>query len=113
MTSSLRASDPVAKHPARLVVMCGLAIAIAVLVSSPAAAQTDPALAAAVAASHRSPQNVARDPHRHPLEVLSFFGVKPTDTVLEILPGSRGYYMEILAPYPREHGRYIAANRDS
>ena len=34
------------------------------------------------------------------------------DTVVEILPGSGAYYMEILAPYLRERGRYIAANRD-
>jgi predicted methyltransferase len=32
--------------------------------------------------------------------------------VVEILPGSGGYYMEILAPWLRDKGRYIAANRD-
>jgi predicted methyltransferase len=32
--------------------------------------------------------------------------------VVEILPGSGGYYMEILAPYLKANGRYIAANRD-
>ena len=30
----------------------------------------------------------------------------------EILPGSGGYYMEILAPWLMERGAYIAANRD-
>jgi len=65
-----------------------------------------------VAASHRSPRNVARDRFRHPLETLLFFGVKENSTVVEILPGSAGYYMEILAPYLKERGRYIAANRD-
>ncbi len=53
-----------------------------------------------------------RDPYRHPLETLEFFGVKPTATVVEILPGASGYYLEILAPYLKERGRYIAAGRD-
>lgn len=89
-----------------------VALAAAAALQSPAVAQPDPALAAAVASRDRTPQNVARDRYRHPLEVLLFFGVKPTDTVVEILPGSSAYYMEILAPYLRERGRYIAANRD-
>ena len=39
-----------------------------------------------------------RDHYRHPAETLAFFGVKPTDTVVEIWPGG-GWYTEILAPY--------------
>jgi len=39
---------------------------------------------------------------------LMFFGVMPTQTVIEITPGS-GWYSEILAPYLRDGGRYIAA----
>jgi predicted methyltransferase len=89
-----------------------LCAAAALLPASARAQTAATALARAVAAPHRSPANVARDPHRHPLEVLAFFGVKPTDTVVEILPGSSGYFMELLAPYLREHGRYIAADRD-
>jgi predicted methyltransferase len=65
-----------------------------------------------VKAPHRTPRNVARDRFRHPLETLAFFGVTETSTVVEILPGSGGYYLEILAPYLKERGRYIAANRD-
>lgn len=64
-------------------------------------------------APHRSARNVARDGARHPVEVLRFFGVQPHHTVVEILPGSAGYYMEILAPYLRDKGRYIAADRDA
>ena len=56
------------------------------------------ALAAAVAAPTRTPANLARDRYRHPFETLSFFGVKPSDTVVEIWPGG-GWYTEILAPY--------------
>lgn len=63
--------------------------------------------------AHRTPSNVARDAHRHPMEAIAFFGIRPDSTVVEILPGSAGYYMEILAPWLREKGRYIAAGRDA
>ena len=59
--------------------------------------QTD-ALRAAVEASTRADANRARDKYRHPYETLAFFGVKPSDTVVEIWPGG-GWYTEILAPY--------------
>ena len=65
-----------------------------------------------LSASYRSPGNVARDPYRHPAETLAFFGIRPNSTVVEILPGSGGYYMEILAPWLKDKGLYIAANRD-
>jgi predicted methyltransferase len=65
-----------------------------------------------IKAPHRTVSNVERDVYRHPLEVLTFFGVKETSTVVEILPGSQGYYLEILAPFLKEKGRYVAANRD-
>ena len=78
---------------------------------SQAAETPSPAsLDALVAGPQRSPANKARDPHRHPLEDLRFFGLKPEDTVVEILPGGAGYWTEILGPYLRQHGRYIAAN---
>ncbi len=63
-------------------------------------------------ARYRTPANAARDGYRHPVEVLSFFGVKENSTVVEILPGSRGYFLEIIAPYLKAKGLYIAANRD-
>ena len=67
------------------------------------------ALAAAVAAPTRTPANVLRDRYRHPVETLSFFGVRPSDTVVEIWPGG-GWYSEILAPYLRAGGgTYYAA----
>ncbi len=60
--------------------------------------------------SQRSAANRTRDPFRHPLEDLQFLGLAPTDTVVEILPGGAGYWTEILAPYLRDRGHYIAAN---
>ncbi len=61
------------------------------------------ALDAAIAASTRTPANVQRDRYRHPAETLAFFGVRPTDTVVEIWPGG-GWYTEILAPYVKQGG---------
>lgn len=64
----------------------------------PFVASDKAALMAAVAAPTRTPANVARDRYRHPYETLGFFGVRPSDTVVEIWPGG-GWYTEILAPY--------------
>lgn len=66
-----------------------------------------------LSAPHRSSGNVVRDPFRHPAETLAFFGIQPNSTVVEILPGSSGYYLEILAPWLRDKGLYIAADRDA
>lgn len=62
----------------------------------------------AVAAPYRADYNRARDQYRHPTGTLEFFGVRPDMHVAEIWPGPAGYYAEILAPYLREAGRYIA-----
>ena len=84
---------------AALTVPAGLALA---------ASAPSPALRAAIAAPTRTPANVLRDKYRHPAETLAFFGVKPSDTVVEIWP-SGGWYTEILAPYTAARGRYVAA----
>ena len=76
--------------------------------ASAAASARTAALDAAVAGSWRTPANVARDGFRHPKETLGFFGVDANDTVVEITPGG-GWYTEILAPYLRDDGRYVAA----
>ncbi|PXA91969.1 methyltransferase [Nostoc sp. 3335mG] len=70
--------------------------------------QASDAIKAAVAAPTRTPANLARDQYRHPAETLAFFGVKPTDTVVEIWPGG-GWYTEILAPLTKGKGTYYAA----
>lgn len=75
------------------------------------AAAPDPLLDVAVNGAWRSPDNIARDQYRHPRETLSFFGVQPTQTVVEITPGG-GWYAEILAPYLRDAGTYVAAVAD-
>ena len=83
-------------------------LAVALAAGLLGTAQADDALKAAIGSSARSPANVARDSARHPYETLSFFGIKPTMTVVELAPGG-GWYTEILAPYLREKGKLIAA----
>lgn len=81
------------------------------LVAAPVAAKpaaVDPALRAAVASPDRNPKFVARDAARHPVEELTFFGLKANQNVVELWPGG-GYWTEILAPYLAAHGRYTAA----
>ncbi len=75
---------------------------------SAVAADTPDPLAAAIASPSRTTKFTARDQYRHPLETLRFFGLRPTQTVVEIWPG-RGWYMEILAPYLADQGKYYAA----
>ena len=67
------------------------------------------ALDAAIAGSHRSAANKARDRYRHPKETLEFFGLRPEMTVVEIWPGG-GWYTDILAPVLRERGKFYAAH---
>ncbi|WP_327058887.1 methyltransferase [Luteimonas fraxinea] len=69
-------------------------------------------LDSALAGDWRSAENRARDQYRHPRETLAFFGVRPEQTVIEITPGSGAWYAEVLAPYLRDNGRYIAAMVD-
>jgi predicted methyltransferase len=46
------------------------------------------------------------------VETLTFFGLAPGMTVVEIAPGGAGWYTEIIAPYVRASGRYYAAAYD-
>ena len=85
-----------------------LAAALAGLMPLPVIA-ADAKLAAAIAAPSRAAENTVRDGARHPAASLSFWGLKPRQTVIEIAPGG-GYWAEILAPYAKATGgHYIAA----
>lgn len=78
---------------------------------APAAPEGPPegSLEWAVAGPWRTPQDRARDAHRHPMETLRFFGLQPRMTVVEFWPGG-GWFSEILAPYlARGGGTYVAA----
>lgn len=66
---------------------------------------------AALAGAWRSDANKARDQYRHPAQTLKFFGVKPTDTVVEISPAG-GWYTEVIAPSLKGKGQYVAAHNN-
>ncbi len=83
-----------------------LATTAAAVAATPAAAPSAE-LTTAVADPQRSEANRARDQYRHPAETLAFFGVKPTDRVVEFIPGG-GWYTEILAPLVKGKGSYVA-----
>lgn len=87
-----------------------LASAIVVALAAGAIAQSptpSPELAAAVASSVRSPDNVKRDAWRHPAQTLAFLGVTPAKRVVEFSPGG-GWYTEILAALAKAPGSYTA-----
>ena len=90
----------------------GAALALAFAGFGAAAQQSagEASIEALAAGPQRSPANRARDAYRHPVEDLRFLGVQPDSTVVEILPGGAGYWTEILGPFLRDRGRYIAAN---
>ncbi|WP_143071254.1 class I SAM-dependent methyltransferase [Nitrosomonas cryotolerans] len=62
-----------------------------------------------VNAPHRETTS-QRDHYRHPLETLTFFDIQQDMTVVEIWPGTHGWYTEILAPYLRKKGKLYAAH---
>lgn len=69
-------------------------------------------LQAAIDGAWRTEEARTRDEWRNPAETLTFFGVEPDDTVLEIWPG-RGWYSNILAPYLHAGGgKFIAVTWD-
>lgn len=98
----------------KLFKLAGVA-ALAMSFSGPVTAEMDAATEAklkqALAGSHRSDANKARDAHRHPLETLKFFGLNQSMKVLEVGP-SGGWYTEVLAPVLNEKGKYVAGHSD-
>jgi len=89
-----------------------LTLLAAPMLAAPAHAadmKVDPALKAVLDGPQRSAEHKARDQYRHPGETLSFFGLKPDMTVVELWPFG-GWYTEILAPYLKAHGKLYGAN---
>lgn len=62
----------------------------------------------AVGGDWRSKADRARDAWRHPGQTLSFWGLKPGQTVVEFWPGA-GWYTEILAPFLAASGGKLYA----
>ncbi len=83
--------------------MSFIVAACAGLASGVALADVDQALATAVAGEWRAAGERARDDARHPIEALTFWGLAPGMTILEVQPGG-GWWTDILAPYARMTG---------
>jgi len=74
--------------------------------------QEDAALQAAIASTTRPEADRVRDSQRHPFETLTFWGLQPGLTVVEIEPGRAGWWRNILEPYAAATGgRYVAVGR--
>ena len=79
---------------------------------TPPVLQEDTVLQAMVASPARPAADVARDVFRNPFETLTFWGLTPGSTVVEIEPGRAGWWRNILEPYAAATGgTYVAVNR--
>tara|TARA_R110001592_G_scaffold111203_2_gene308078 strand:- start:355 stop:1167 length:813 start_codon:yes stop_codon:yes gene_type:complete len=67
-----------------------------------------------IESKHREVSSV-RDIYRNPKATLDFFRLKEDMTVVEIWPGGKGWYTEILGPFLKDKGLLYAAhfNEDS
>jgi predicted methyltransferase len=90
-----------------------MTIAAGVLTAASAFATSgDAALKQAVAGEWRSADDKARDAERRPVDSLTFWGLKPGASILEVQPGG-GWWTRILAPYAAlTGGRYTATAAD-
>jgi predicted methyltransferase len=93
----------------RAAIVTTAALAIPALAASLAwAAPSIPAyISAAVADGARPAEDKQRDADRKPAETLTFAGVKPGDTVVELAPG-KGYYTRLLSAVVGPKGKVYA-----
>jgi predicted methyltransferase len=91
-------------------VVLATALAAPVLAAAPAMdAATEAKLKTLLDSAERKPANKARDPQRHPLETLKFFGLRQDMAILEVSPGGAGWWREFLEPLMAEKGKYHGA----
>ena len=88
-------------------VRIALVAILAALLTLPVVA--DDRLKEVMADSDRPADQAERDQFRNPYETLTFFGIEPDMTVVELSPGG-GWYSEILGPYLKDEGQLIAAH---
>jgi predicted methyltransferase len=98
----------VRQSPTLFVLMLGCLALASLAARAEETPAPDDRLKEIIAGDHRSADNKARDQYRHPAETLTFFGIGPDMTVVEIYPG-RGWYTEILAPYLKDSGTFYVA----
>jgi predicted methyltransferase len=78
----------------------------------PPVLQEDETLQSVIGSDSRPAADVARDAQRHPLETLTFWGLTPGLTVVEIEPGSGSWWRHILEPYAAATGgTYVAVDK--
>jgi len=65
----------------------------------------------AISNPDRTPEYITRDKYRHPKDTLTFFGIESKMSVIELWP-SRGWYSEILEPFLKNEGTFMAADFD-
>jgi predicted methyltransferase len=92
----------------RTVLAAGLLLLSLGATATLAADKVDPALQAVINNPARTASFVSRDSARHPAEELTFFGLAPEMTVVELWPGG-GYWTEMLGPYLAAKGHYYVA----
>jgi predicted methyltransferase len=89
------------------------AVAAVLLASSPLLAAAVPNfIRAAVNDSHRPKADTDRDVDRLPVEILRFSGIKPGDTVAELIPAG-GYSTRLLSAAVGPKGHIYAINLDT
>jgi predicted methyltransferase len=84
-----------------------LGLAATSTIATAAAAGANPAISAAVAEATRPDADRARDADRKPAEVIAFAGIKPGDSVAEIMPGG-GYFTRIFSKVVGDKGTVYA-----
>jgi predicted methyltransferase len=92
----------------RTVAAAGLLLLAVCATAAVTADKIDPALQAVINNPARTATFASRDSARHPAGELTFFGLAPDQTVLELWPGG-GYWTEILGPYLAAKGHYTVA----
>jgi len=99
--------------PGRLLTVAALAAAILYAQALAAAEQTAPSIyQQALAQPGRPVADRDRDENRKPADVLSFIGIRPGMTVLDMYSGG-GYYTELLAHVVGPDGRVIAHSNEA
>lgn len=76
--------------------VAALALAAGAFTAAAVAKAPSAAIAAAVADPARPAADTARDAERKPAQIIAFAGVKPGDTVIELMPGG-GYFTRMLS----------------
>jgi len=72
-----------------------------------AAAAVPEYITGAIADANRPAEDSAQDANRKPAAVLAFAGVKPGDTVIDVMPGN-GYYTRLFSLIVGQRGKVIA-----